>query len=297
MKLHILHETRYDYTPAVASAQHLAHLRPRSGRSQQLLSHALGIEPQPLQCSESVDAFGNTRTHFALPHSHTHLRVHAQSLVQTQVAAASHSAISWEAARDRLAYRSGQPYHEASVYAFASPAIELRAEFSSYAAASFAPGTPLLLAAQDLMARIHRDFLYDSQSTAFHTTALQVLAQRKGVCQDFSHLMLSCLRTLGLAARYVSGYVLTQPPPGQTRLLGGDASHAWVSVCLPDAPVGADWCDFDPTNNRWGWDSPGEDYVQLALGRDVTDVSPLRGVIQGRAHQSLQVNVTVQSLG
>lgn len=295
MRLHILHETRYDYATAVVAAQHLAHLRPREGPGQVLLDHTLHTQPEPLQCSHSIDAWGNSRSHLVLQQAHQQLLVRAQSLVQTRPVAPSTSSISWEAARDRLAFGAGRPSHSASAFTLRSPAIAPHPAFSAYAAPSFAPGTPLLLAAQDLLQRIHQDFRYAPQSTSFHTPALQVLAQRQGVCQDFSHLMLSCLRSLGLAARYVSGYVLTQPAPGQDRLLGGDASHAWVSLCLPDAPAGADWCDFDPTNRRWGWGSPGTDYVQLALGRDVSDVSPLRGVIQGGAQHSLQVQVTVQA--
>ena len=151
-----------------------------------------------------------------------------------------------------------------------------------------------LLPAQDLMSRIHAEFVYESQSTHVNTPALEALAQRKGVCQDFAHIMLACLRAMGLAARYVSGYLLTEPPPGQPRLTGSDASHAWVSVYIPDLPEDSPWCDFDPTNDRWGWGSPGEDYVTLAIGRDYADVSPIRGVIHGGAHHTLTVGVTVQ---
>lgn len=149
---------------------------------------------------------------------------------------------------------------------------------------------PLLLAAQNLMARLHADLSYETQSTEVSTPAVDALAQRKGVCQDFAHIMIACWRAMGLPARYVSGYLLTTPPPGQPRLVGSDASHAWVSIYVPDMPEGARWCDFDPTNNRL----PGDDYVTLATGRDFADVSPIRGVIHGGAQHTLEVRVTVE---
>ena len=144
------------------------------------------------------------------------------------------------------------------------------------------------------MQRIHTDFIYESQSTHINTPALEALAQRKGVCQDFAHIMIACLRSMGLAARYVSGYLLTEAAPGSVKLRGSDASHAWVAVYAPDLPAGQRWCDFDPTNDRAGWHSPGEDYVTLATGRDFSDVSPLRGVIHGGASHTLTVGVTVE---
>ena len=152
----------------------------------------------------------------------------------------------------------------------------------------------MLAAAQDLMRRIHTDFVYESQSTQVNTPAREALAQRKGVCQDFAHIMIACLRAMGIPARYVSGYLLTEPAPGTVKLKGSDASHAWVSVYVPDLPPDERWCDLDPTNNRSGWHSPGEDYVTLATGRDFFDVSPIRGVIHGGASHTLSVGVTVE---
>ena len=142
------------------------------------------------------------------------------------------------------------------------------------------------------MARIHRDFEYHTAATDVGTPALEALALRQGVCQDFAHVMLGCLRSLGLAARYVSGYLLTEPPPGATRLAGSDASHAWVAVYVPAERGPGAWAGFDPTNDRW----PGEDYVTLATGRDFSDVSPLRGVLRGGARHRLRVGVTVKPL-
>ena len=149
------------------------------------------------------------------------------------------------------------------------------------------------------MARIHDEFTYETFSTEVNTPALEALERRTGVCQDFAHIMIGCLRAMGVPARYVSGYLLTHPPAGQPRLIGSDASHAWVAVYLPDLPGAQDgngWYDLDPTNNRSGWASPGEDYVTLALGRDYSDISPMRGVIHGGARHTLTVAVTVQPL-
>ena len=184
---------------------------------------------------------------------------------------------------------------------FASPYVPRDEAFAEYARVSFTPGRPLLEAAAALMERIHHEFEYDSKSTEVNTPALQALAQRRGVCQDFAHIMVACCRALGLPARYVSGYMLTEPPPGQARLVGADASHAWASVYLPralpaDAPPppgsvapAGQWVDLDPTNNR----APGEDYITVATGRDYADVSPVRGVIHGGADHVLSVRVTV----
>ncbi len=171
--------------------------------------------------------------------------------------------------------------------------VPLHPEFVAYAAPSFTPGTRLPAAAIDLMQRIYRDFVYESQSTQINTPALQALAQRKGVCQDFAHILIACLRSMGVAARYVSGYLLTQSVPGTVKLRGSDASHAWVSVYVPDLPAGERWCDLDPTNNRSGLHAPGEDFVTLATGRDFFDVSPIRGIIHGGASHNLSVGVTV----
>ncbi|MDF1480507.1 transglutaminase family protein [Extensimonas sp. H3M7-6] len=224
----------------------------------------------------------------------------------------------WEAVREHYRYRAGAPYDAASEFLFASPHVPRDDAFAAFARPAFAPGTPLLAAAQALMERIHRELRYTPASTQVNTPALQALAQRKGVCQDFAHIMLGCLRSLGLPARYVSGYLLTRPPFGKPRLIGADASHAWVSVYVPwlaateesatpphdTAPTsallhtqaqqaGGSWFDFDPTNRRSGWGSPGEDYVTLAVGRDFSDVSPMRGVIQGGGAHELEVGVTV----
>jgi transglutaminase-like putative cysteine protease len=296
MRAEVVHETRYDYVPAVEVAQHMAYLQPLTTKTQCLLSHTLEVYPPPAQQTPAVDFYGNTRTFIAMQAAHARLRVVATSVVTTQAPGMPVSELPWELVRELFRYRADGAYDPAAEFVFASPYAPRHAEFAAYARASFAPGSGLFAAVLHLMHRIHADFTYESESTEINTLALEALAQRKGVCQDFAHIMIACLRSVGLAARYVSGYLLTQPPPGQPRLVGSDASHAWISVLLPDLPADARWCDFDPTNDRWGWGTPGEDYILLATGRDYSDVSPIRGVIHGGAHHRLRVGVTVTPL-
>jgi transglutaminase-like putative cysteine protease len=290
MLLQVVHRTRYRYAPPVKTAQHVAHLKPARTAHQHLLSHALEISPEPAQRSETTDVYGNTRTFFSLRSAHDVLTVVARSTVETSPPSPAAYTIAWETARERLRYHRQASYDPAAEFAFASPHVPRHPDFSAYAKPSFEPQKPLLEAAKDLMERIHSEFEYHTSATDVGTPALEALALRQGVCQDFAHIMLGCLRSLGLPARYVSGYLLTEPPPGETRLVGSDASHAWVSLYVPAAGGAGSWVDLDPTNGR----VPGEDYVTLAVGRDYSDVSPLRGVIHGGARHELQVAVTVR---
>jgi len=307
--LRVTHDTHYRYAARVESAQHQARLKPLSTPRQQLLSFSLDIEPKPEAVGIEIDAFGNERTSFALNQPHDALFVRSRSVVRVAAPAwsagkrgaappaiaqpdAAHAS-AWEAVRDRFCYRAEQPYDAASEFVFASPHVACRPELAAYASASFTPGRPLVQAAWELMRRIHAEFAYAPDSTDVTTTALDALALRKGVCQDFAHVMIGAIRSLGLAARYVSGYLLTQPPPGQPRLIGADASHAWVEVYDPLWPEDGGWLQLDPTNDR----APGDDYVMLSVGRDYADVTPLRGVIRGGgADQVLKVAVTVEPL-
>ena len=295
MLLHVRHETLYHYTPAVENAQHAVHLRPRNSACQTVLDHTLDIHPQPAQQSEVKDVYGNSQLFFSLQTSHDELQVVADSVVQTEVRPAHGDVLAWEHVREAFRYHAGAAYNDAWEFVFASPYVPRHDAFANFAKPSFTPGRPILQAAQELMSRIHDAMTYDGESTDVDTPALVALQQRKGVCQDFAHIMVACCRAMGLPARYVSGYMLTQPAPGQPRLIGCDASHAWASVYCPDASdiesatSPSAWFDFDPTNDR----APGEDYVTLATGRDFLDVSPLRGVIRGGAHHTLDVAVTV----
>ena len=296
MQLSIIHETCYEYAPPVDVAQHIACLQPRQTVAQQLLSHTLVVLPTPSQRKNSIDVFGNLRTFLSLQIPHTQLKVTATSTVLTRALTLDCVAQPWEQAAEHFRYRVNASYDADVEFVFASQYVPRHAEFAAYAQPSFGPGTDLHAATLDLMHRMHQDFEYDSESTEVHTPAREALRQRKGVCQDFAHIMIACLRSLGLSARYVSGYLLTTPPPGKPRLVGADASHAWISLMLPTQTGATRWCDFDPTNDRWGWGAPGEDYVVVALGRDFADVSPIRGVIHGGASHELEVAVTVTPL-
>ena len=297
MRLRITHDTCYRYQPAVRAALHQAHLTPPHTRRQQRLEAQLQIQPEPVILSEAIDIYGNPRSFFEIAGAHEELRVRATSLVETQAPEPADSRIGWEQVRDAFVYHAGAAWHPAAEFLYPSIHVHPGPAFAEYALPSFTPGRPLLDAARELMLRVHQDFRYASASTDVGTPVASVLAQRCGVCQDFAHVMLACLRSLGLPARYVSGYLLTTPPPGQPRLIGSDASHAWVSVFLPDLAARADghgWYDLDPTNARDGWSTPGEDFVRLAVGRDYADISPLRGVVQGSGEHQLSVGVTVE---
>jgi transglutaminase-like putative cysteine protease len=299
MHVEVTHVTRYRYQPRVEHAQHVAYLTPLQAECQQLLSHRLEIDPLPDECESRPDLFGNTRTFFTILAPHQQVSVTAHSVVATMPRPPVLSSIKWPVAQACFQYRAHAPYHPATEFTFASPYVPVHPDFLDYALSSFTPDALLLDCAFDLLGRIHRDFAYVTNSTQVHTTALEALALRQGVCQDFAHIMIACWRAMGLPARYVSGYLLTHPPVGQPRLIGADASHAWASVFVPqlssDGVVlegAGQWLDFDPTNNR----NAGEDYVTLGLGRDFGDVSPLRGVILGGADHLLEVEVTVTPL-
>lgn len=282
------HETRYAYASSASTSQHVAYLRPRELVRQHVAWHALDVEPRPAGAGRRIDYFGNPVDQFTVLNPHTELLVRGRSLVEVLPPASSlepGSSSPWEQVRDALVYRKGAPVPEAAPYAYASPYVMPDPELAEFARVSFTPGRPLLAAAIDLMGRIHAEFRYDATATTITTPVSRVLAERRGVCQDFAHLQISCLRALGLAARYVSGYILTDPPPGRPRLAGADASHAWLAVHCPRHG----WVDLDPTNDLL----PDQRHVTLAWGRDYGDVSPLRGVILGGAQHTLHVGVSV----
>lgn len=300
MRLRILHHTRYAYQAPVVLAQHLAHLRPLDDHGQTVLRHELHVAPTPILQETIRDAFGNWRTFFALQSPHETLDVTADSLIQTQAGEPLPDSPPWESVRERMQYRAQAPYEPSAEFVFPSPYAPRHEAFADFARPVFTPERPFLQACEALMALIHAELRYLPASTAVNTPAHQALAQRQGVCQDFAHIMIGCLRSLGLPARYVSGYLLTHPPAGQPRLIGADASHAWVAIPHVQAPPSAGepaqatrWAHFDPTNHRSGLHRPGEDYVILSVGRDFGDVSPLRGVIQGGGEHTLDVAVTV----
>lgn len=289
----IFHDTCYHYDSPVSLAQQLAHLWPRECTWQRCTEQQLLISPQPTTRRDELDVFGNPLTRLAFERPHDELQVNARLTVEVLARPLADFNLSpaWEQTRNALTY-SSQPLSaemlEACRYRFQSPYVHLKRSFVEFSESCFPPGKPLLLGVQDLMQKIFSEFTFDAEATQVATPLVEVLERRRGVCQDFAHLMLACVRSRGLAARYISGYLLTQPPPGQPRLIGADASHAWVSVFCP--VLG--WVDFDPTNNV----QPALEHITLAWGRDFSDVSPLRGVILGGGSHDPEVRVTVMPL-
>ncbi len=289
MRYRITHTTEFLYEARVGLCYNEARLLPRALPQQTVVSAALQIEPAPNDCYERFDFFGNRTAYFSLQQPHERLTVTASSELETTAApAAADGDLSWETAREHLRSDRGAEGVEASQFVLDSPIVAVDERLADYARPSFTPGRPLAEAVHDLMQRIYTEFTYDPEFSTIATPLKEVLAHRSGVCQDFAHLAIGCLRAQGLAARYVSGYIETQPPPGQKRLVGTDASHAWFSVYHP----GAGWLDFDPTNNQ----RPGTQHITLAWGRDFADVTPLKGVAYGGGEHKLKVAVDVLAL-
>jgi len=293
MDIRVDHETRYEYQTDVELAHHLAYLRPIQSDWQQTLSSEVSIVPAPDHQSEDRDAFGNYRTFFTLSTPHRTLLVRAISVVRLKERYAKFDlkvSPPWGLVAESLAYALDRPYVAASEFCFPSPYVPRLAELREYALTSFFPGRNIAEASMDLSKRIHQDFEYSAVATEVQTPILEAFKKRAGVCQDFSHIYIGCLRALGLAAKYVSGYLMTHPVEGVEKLRGSDASHAWVAVYCPGAP--GHWLELDPTNNVVA----GLDHVRLAEGRDFGDVSPLRGVIRGGGEHELKIAVTVERL-
>jgi transglutaminase-like putative cysteine protease len=304
MLLEVLHDTHYAYTRPVALAHHLAHLHPLHDEHQQLLAATLTIIPEPDQRRDSTDAFGNTQCHFSLTTPHEALAVRAESRVRVHArfdaldAAASPP---WDELAAGLRYVAGARPLPVVEFAAPSPFVPRLPELRRYAAPSLPPGRPVAQAALELMHRVHADFRYETRSTDIDTPLAKAFEQKRGVCQDFAHLLAGALRAHGLPVRYVSGYLLTRSAegPGEGHaLVGADASHAWVQVWCPRTPGvpaaadGEGWLDLDPTNDI----VPATSHVRLAVGRDFGDVTPLRGVIRGGGRHTLSVGVTTRAL-
>jgi transglutaminase-like putative cysteine protease len=289
VQLHIIHETHYRYSAPVVLSQQLLHLTPRTLPWQTCERHRISVEPPAGEMAEREDYYGNRTVHLLIAAPHESLVVRAESEVTVRPRARERRSapkVAWETVRARLHSLEGQPLAEPAEFLYESPHIERLRELTDYAQKSFTARRGMLEAASDLARRIHRDFTFDRTATSVSTPLKQVLRDRRGVCQDFAHLMIGCLRGIGLSACYVSGYILTAPPPGRQRLVGADASHAWVSVYCGER---AGWVDIDPTNNCLVADS----HVTLGWGRDFGDVTPMRGVILGGGTQTLAVRVTV----
>jgi transglutaminase-like putative cysteine protease len=282
----IRHTTTFSYEEVVSVSHHVLHLTPRRHPQQTCVASETLVEPSPAVDSVGEDYFGNPVQHLTVQQPHKLLVVDAHARVEVRSAecpAVLDDSAPWELIRDQLADNEALAAYE---YVFASPYVVGNEEIRDYALQSFEPGRPILAATMDLTGRIFREFQYRGGVSDVSTPVSEVFAMRQGVCQDFAHLQIACLRSLGLAARYVSGYLLTRPPEGKEKLVGSDASHAWVSVFAGDS----DWIDFDPTNNA----IPGVEHITFAWGRDYGDVSPINGfIVGGGAHQiSVAVDVS-----
>jgi transglutaminase-like putative cysteine protease len=285
----ITHITEYLYGEPVPLSHNLVHLKPRETARQTLISHSLQVAPNPVVRSERVDFFGNLSTWFAVQEPHQRLRVTSKATVHVK-SFDPPSGFWWPAWDEvvRTLHRRERDVLDARQFAFESPHVTLDPALADYARPSFSPGRPLMEAVQEFNQRIHKDFKFDKHATTIGTPVLEILEHRHGVCQDFAHLMIACLRSLGLAARYVSGYLRTEPPAGKPRLVGTDASHAWVSVFFPDFG----WIDFDPTNGLL----PSSGHITLGWARDYSDISPVKGVVVGGRRHSLNVSVDVEPI-
>jgi transglutaminase-like putative cysteine protease len=283
----IEHETRYAYRVPVSQSWQLAHLTPRELKWQHVLSHELRIDPATDERRDERDDFGNGVTHFAVygPHPLLRVRMLSQVEISERPDAGRAEALPWEAVGESVRRDPAQDGLAAARLREPSALVPWSEAARAYAAPSFAAGRDWLEAVTDLMRRIHADFEFDAEATTVTTQVDEVLELRSGVCQDFAHVMLACLRGHGLPARYVSGYLLTDPPPGRERLLGADASHAWVAAYSPNHG----WVEFDPTNDTLA----DQRYITLAWGADFADVVPLRGVILGGRGQTMEVEVSV----
>jgi transglutaminase-like putative cysteine protease len=290
VRYRVRHTTRYIYAQPVVIAHNEARLTPRSGPRQRAPRAQLAIDPAPSVLRPQSDFFGNTVHFFTLQEPHREMTVTAMSDVVLTPAPApvAQDTPPWESVREALRAPRDPEILDAFQFAFESPYVRYDEEVAAYAASSFPSGRPLLAAVLDLTRRIHGDFAYAPGATSVATPTADVLRERRGVCQDFAHLEIACLRALGLAARYVSGYVLSASPRG-ARLVGVDASHAWLSVYHP----GTGWIDVDPTNDV----IPDDQHVTVAWGRDYGDVSPVKGVILGGGEHAIAVTVEVTPFG
>lgn len=287
MIYNIRHLTAYSYDRTVASARLVLRVTPRDEPGQRRITHQLNIHPLPLSVDTERDFYGNTVNVVTIDIEHRELTIEAVSTVElTHQAALPLAGEPWEEVSNAALLRRDLTGAAPAHFMFASPRVQLSADVTHYARASFTPGRGILEASRDLIKRIRADFDYEPETTDINTPLTQAFAQRQGVCQDFAHIMISGLRGLGLPAAYVSGYIRTIPPPGEKRLEGADATHAWVVVWCGTSDG---WLGFDPTNAI----DVGNDHIALATGRDFSDVSPVYGVFVGSGGTELEVEVDV----
>ncbi|MDQ6478789.1 transglutaminase family protein [Dyadobacter sp. LHD-138] len=287
MKYKLTHLTEYNYAEPVSTYHSLVCLTPRTLPKQLCQGFSIEVSPTPAEIVERVDFYGNTTHYFSLHAPHKKLTVKTTSIVECLTETTGVPIRSdVTCAEARLRFMQDRPLKVSLLeYLLPSPLIKWDPAIVHFAADCFQDDLPLYACVHALSRKIFREFDFVPDFTTIHTPIREVLTAKKGVCQDFSHLAIACLRSFGFAARYVSGYLETLPPPGKTKLQGSDASHAWISVFIPDYG----WCDFDPTNNV----VPGERHIITAWGRDYSDVPPLKGIIFSSGKHSLSVEVDV----
>jgi len=283
----VRHRITYTYEDPVSVSHHLVRLTPRDIPGQLCHETHISILPAPAVTSTQDDYFGNIQTFFTLQEPHDSLIVEASSELEVFALKRPDFSVSppWETVVESLVGDSSDDGLDAYQFVFGSQRVGASRELADYAREAFPARRPLLDAVLELMRIIHRDFQFDTKATEVTTPVQAFFQKRRGVCQDFAHLQIACMRSLGLPCRYISGYLRTLPPPGRPRLVGADASHAWCSAWCP----GAGWVDFDPTNNC----VPGDGHITVAWGRDYSDVSPIHGVLLGGAKHTLNVGVDV----
>ena len=282
----VVHNTTYDYENPVLHGHHLAHLKPRATPNQYVAHHELSVSPEPSSSQALIDYFGNNTHQFEVLSPHDRLEVISRTELEV-VAPLSHTEaprIAWDQFAEQI--RTDTSLIAVQEFCFDSPLVRAHSSLREYAHSTFAPGRDLKDAVVEFNARINTEFKYETASTDISTPLATVLREKRGVCQDFAHVAVGCLRSLGLPARYISGYLETAPPPGKERLVGADASHAWAATYLP----GFGWLDFDPTNNVL----PSDRHVTVGWGRDFSDVSPLKGVVLAGGAHRVSVGVDVE---
>lgn len=290
MIFEVSHRTHYRYSTPVAQSQHLVHMTPRAVAHQTTLRHNLIVEPAPAMRYDGVDGFGNPFVILDVEMPHKELVLHARSAIETHAPPASDFAAttSWDRLDEKMARDDGGLDLDVIQYRCTTGLTGASLAIADYARGSFPQGRPVLDGVMDMTRRIYADFRFDPGATDVSTPVDTVFEQRRGVCQDFAHLALAGLRALRVPSRYVSGYILTRPPPGQIKLAGADASHAWISVWSPETG----WRDFDPTNGI----AVSEEHITIAYGRDYNDVSPISGVLLGGGAHAVSVGVDVMNV-
>lgn len=291
MRFTIRHITTYSYSSIVNISQNHARLSPWQSNKQKCLSSSIEIFPKPAFQNTYYDHFDNLVTVFELFTAHQEMKVVAQSEVELfpdSLQTLFSATIPWENVKEQLRHPIDKSTSQASLFSLATDLTQYTPAMHDYALQSFIPNRPIVEACQDLMNRIFNEFTFDPSFSTISTPITSVFEHKRGVCQDFAHFTLACIRSMGLAARYVSGYIETIPPPGEEKLEGADATHAWVSVFIPNTG----WLDYDPTNNLFTFDQ----HVTVAVGRDFADVTPIKGVMYGGGTQTLDVAVDMNRM-